>query len=138
MVVLHKNYIYVVIHFIIIENLIGGGDMAKVGLMQKAKMQKRHLRKFQGRKKMLETIPWHDGEEEIHVMDCLNPDGKLKAKVTTIGRGYDKGLMFELASKPLILGIECPKCGGDCELNIHWPCFMHICNDGVKRAWEML
>ena len=114
--------------------------MARVGLMQKAKMQKRNLRKFRGRKRMLEAMPWHEGEEVIKVMDCLNPGERLTAKVTTVGRGYDKGLMFELASKPLITEIECPLCEAPCELNIHWSSF--FCNgkhaDDQRKIWEKL
>lgn len=87
---------------------------------------RRMNRRVLGRKKYLAGFPWYYGEDkDIIVVDAkaLDSDKKYKTEITHIGRGYDVGFAFELASKQIIIDIVCPKCDGTASLNVHWGAF---------------
>ncbi len=62
---------------------------------------------------MLAQIPWYTTytEEDVSVMDCLNPDKRLKTKIVCTAKAKSYGFMFELAGRDIISIIECPVCG---------------------------
>lgn len=101
------------------------------------KQLKRANRNIKGRRFLLKQYPWYDGiATHIRVVDAMDIKSKVKdkcyeAEISEVGRGHSVGLMFELASKPIITQIKCPKCGCIAPLNIHWQCFQ--CSDAM---WE--
>ena len=98
---------------------------------------RRANRKIRGRKKYLAAFPWFDVDtDELTVVNAksLTSDKHYKVTNYVVGRGYDVGLAFELASKPIITEIECPKCGEIAPLNVHWQGFQ--C-DRDNAIWEI-
>jgi hypothetical protein len=84
----------------------------------------RAVRRIKGRRRYINSFPWHDGSAtEITVMDVMNPGPKKVTNIINVEKGYSVGLLFELAGRMIITEIECPVCGNTAKLNVHWPAF---------------
>jgi len=100
---------------------------------------KRIHRKTRGRRRYLRAFPWYDGSaHHVVVVDANNLQSNQKhiAEISQVGRGLNIGLMFELASKPIITEIICPVCKAVAPLNKHWQCFQCQGTD-CNAFWEI-